>query len=866
MKKLIPAFSFLFTTLVIICFTTSLILVINDQNPLKGKEVEKKHHMLSRMKAPSGPGSIPADWMDRQRSYPYGQIKPESYFSAMRQAQAMHQDAIRSTPVEWEFSGPLNIGGRITDIEMPVGSFSTIYIGAASGGIFKTTDNGGTWENIFQNAATISIGDIAIDPQNENIIWAGTGEANASSQSFRGDGIYKSVDGGETWQHSGLELSGYFGRIIVDHSNSNKVFAAVCGNLFTPDANRGIYRTMDGGLTWQKVLFVNDSVSGIDIIQHPTDPNVLYAAMWERMRGLNYRRSFGPGSGIYKSTDGGTNWTLLGGGLPTGSQVGRVGLAIAPSSPNIVYSFIDMENDVAVYKSANAGQSWIRTNDFSIQGMNSSFGWYFGQIRVHPNNPDIAYVLGVDLYFTNNGGDSWIQLAGYFNMDEIHVDRHAMLIHPITGRILEGNDGGLYSSEDGGYNWTKINNLPLTQFYDIETDYMRPERVYGGTQDNNSIRTTSGDTDDWEAILGGDGFYCLVSPDNSNLVYAEYQWGALHKSTNGGNYMYGIYDYWSSDRVNWSAPVIMRPDNPDQMYFGTYRVWRSGNAGESWNAVSGDLTDGDDGSSFHTITTLACSPLNGQYVLAGTDDGRVHISTAGGNVWTDISEGLPDRWITRVAFDPFDEETIYVTCSGFRWDEPLPHVYKSTDLGNTWQPISSNLPELPVNAFIADPTKQNRYFIGTDAGVFWTKDGGASWESLNGNLGNVPVTSMKIHPSEKFLLIGTYGLGAYKLDLVQLTVGTKKINTSSALQITSVYPQPYDPDLGVLSINIKSDQTSASVISITDLNGKEVFTGKNQIINQGTNLVRLNLNLSPGMYLITVKAKEKRAAAKFLVI
>ncbi|MGE5317640.1 MAG: T9SS type A sorting domain-containing protein, partial [Chloroflexota bacterium] len=338
------------------------------------------------------------------------------------------------------------------------------------------------------------------------------------------------------------------------------------------------------------------------------------------------------------------------------------------------------------------------------------------------------------------------------------------------------------------------------------------------------------------------------------------------KSNNGGSYMYGINGYWSNDRVNWSAPVIMRPNDPDVMYFGTYRVWKSTNGGESWTAVSGDLTDGDDGSTFHTITTLACSPVNGNYILAGTDDARVHISINGGGTWTDISDGLPDRWITRVAFDPFDGNTIYATCSGFRWDATLPHVFKSTDLGQTWESISGNLPELPVNAFIADPSMHERYFVGTDAGVFWTKDGGLQWESLNGTLGNVPVTSMKIHDSENFLLIGTYGLGAYKLDLAQLTVGTKNINLVSGLSISSIYPQPYDPSVGLLNISIQSDKSSPSSISITDLNGKVVYYNDDISLQQGSTLLRFNKNLKPGIYLISVKSQGRQVTEKILAI
>jgi photosystem II stability/assembly factor-like uncharacterized protein len=847
----------------------ALIIIAGIYTSLTYKgEVSTSHPMLSRVTLPKGPGYLPTDWMDRQRTFPNGGIKTDVYLQAVRQARDLHAAAGRSD-YSWVFAGPTNIGGRITDIEIPGESFNTVFVAAASGGILKTTNNGASWTNVFSGQATIPVGDIAIDNTNTDLMYAGTGEANSSSQSFRGDGIYKSTDGGTTWLHSGLELSAYFGRIIIDHSNNNRVFAAACGNLFTPDGNRGVYRTTDGGVSWERVLFVSDSTSAIDIVQHPTNPDILYAAMWERMRGLNYRRSFGVTSGIWKTTDGGDTWTELTSGLPQTSAVGRIGLTISASSPSVLYAFYDNQNEVAVYKTQNSGQSWTRTNDSYLQGINSSFGWYFGQIRVHPTNPDKVYVLGVPLYTSSDGGNSWTE-TGY----EMHVDHHAMVFHPVTGRIYEGNDGGLYFSDNNGNSWSKINNLPLTQFYDIEIDRLNPARIYGGTQDNNTIRTWTGQTNNWDAILGGDGFYSIVDYTNSNIIYAEYQWGALHKSTNGGSWMNPINGYWSSDRVNWSAPVVMHPTNPQTLYFGTYRVWKTTNGGNTWSAVSNDLTFGDDGSTFHTISTLAISSLEPSIVLAGTDDGRVHISTNGGSLWNDISTGLPERWITRVATDPFDVNTIYVTLSGFRWDEPLAHVYKSTNLGQTWQPISNGLPELPVNAFVADPGEQGRYFIGTDAGVFISEDEGASWQSMNQGIGNVPVTSMKIHADENFLVIGTYGLSAYKFDLNQLNVGIGKlIAPQTSLSVGNPYPLPFNPgNDGFLNFRIGAGQVATATISITDISGKRVYVTENLHLNQGFTIFAWNgrnnqgTKVKPGVYFMQVQAGGNRSSVKFLVL
>lgn len=835
------------------------------------RQEKEGHHMLARTGLKKEPGYLPNDWLSRQRTYPQGRIKTEHYLKAVREAHQMHRSLSRGS-YSWVPAGPTNIGGRITDIEMPAGSFSTIYVGTASGGIFKTDNSGADWTNIFDQAATISIGDLAIGRQNTDLVYAGTGEANASSQSFRGDGIYKSTDGGDTWTHTGLDESAYIGRIIIDHQNEERVFVAACGNLFTPDSHRGIYRTTNGGASWEQVLFVNDSTSGIDLVQHPANPDILYAAMWERMRGLNYRRSFGPSSGIWMTVNGGDTWTKLQGGLPQGNQVGRIGLAISPSDPERLYAFFDNNSGEAVYRTVNGGQSWTRTNDNAIQGMNSSFGWYFGQIRVNPVNPDVIYLLGVDLYYSTNGGDSYTQLAGYYNSDEIHVDHHALYIHPSTGRVYEGNDGGFYYSDDMGLNWTWVNNLPITQFYDIEIDYLNPARLIGGTQDNNTIRTSAGSADGWDAILGGDGFYSLVDYTRSNVVYAEYQWGMLHKSTNYGNSMSYIGGAWSNDRVNWSAPVVMHPQNPNILYFGTYRVWRTSNGGNSWSAVSQDLTKGDDGSTYHTISTLAVSVIDPDIVLAGTDDGKVHISVDGGALWTDISAGLPDRWITRVAADPFDVNTIYATCSGFRWDEPLAHIYRSTDLGNTWEPISNNLPELPVNAFAADPTRPGRYFVGTDAGVFMSKDYGQSWESMNQGLGNVPVTTMKIHDAEEMLVIGTYGLSAYRLNLAELSVDVPKLpEPSSSLTLVNVYPQPYDTEqAGGCWAKISASAGQMAKISLIDLKGRIITSVQDISLSAGLNTIQLDvLNRSkpaPGYYLVKVTSDNQTVSKKILIL
>ena len=763
---------------------------------------------------PKEPAALPNEWMGYQRTFPYGKIKQDNYLTAIRNAQELHSSN-GERDLEWISLGPENIGGRITDLACNPQEPATVYIAAASGGIYKTTDTGLTWQQIFTDAPVISIGDIALDPNNSMVIYAGTGEANASSYSFLGDGLWKSTDGGESWTHSGLESSAYIARIIVDYNNSDRVFAAACGTLFSSSSERGVYRSADGGESWERVLFLTDSTAAIDLVQHPTNPDILYTAMWERIRGLNYRKSGGETSGIWKTVDGGDNWVELINGLPSGDNIGRIGLDISISNPDILYAFYDQhineDEDYSfrgIFKTTDGGENWVQTNDNSIMDMSSRFGWYFGQIRIDPGNPDRVYALGVDLVRTENGGSSWEAIAGYWNSDDIHVDHHAMIIDPNTGRVLEGNDGGLYISSNYGNTWEHINNMPLTQFYAIEVDHQMPQRIYGGTQDNNTIRTLTGELDDWHAILGGDGFYTLVHPENSNIIYAEYQWGYLYRSTDGGNVMDYIGYNWDGERTNWSSPLAMDPADPSTLYFGTFRVWKTGNGGDNWLPISGDLTDGDDGSSYHTITTLAVSPHNNEFILAGTDDGHIHLTIDGGSSWQDISGQIPVRWITRVAFDPHDEATIYATLSGFRWDEPLSHVFMSSDLGDNWESISSNLPELPVNCIVIDPEREGNIYIGTDSGIFFSSNSGISWESWSHNIPKVPVTDLKIHNPTRRLICGTYGISAFSLDLDQELAGD--INADGVVNILDV----------VLLVNMV---LSAEYNALADLNNDGVI-------------------------------------------
>lgn len=768
----------------------------------------------------------PSEWFFMQRAFPYGQINHTAYVEALHQRSGLVKGKSLRSEGQWEFAGPVNVGGRISDVEMDPANLSVAYFGAASGGVFKSTDQGVHWFPVFDTALSLSIGDIALAPSDPDIIYVGTGEANAGggSLAYDGVGVYKSINAGETWEYAGLEESRNIGRIVINPQDPDVVYVAAMGNLFANSTERGIYKTTDGGETWENVLFVSDSTGAIDVVIHPAHPDTLYAAMWERIRKPNYRSYGGPTCGIYRTFDGGENWEELTSGLPTSaSQKGRIGIDISVSNPNIIYAIYADRTGYfnGVYKSTNNGDTWTRTNDGSLSDSFVSYGWWFGRIKVDPVNPDNVFVIGFDIYRSQNGGNSWTNQSGY----NVHVDQHAVYIHPLDNSfVLLGNDGGLYRSTNGGTSWTWNQNLPITQFYTCEMDYQYPERLYGGAQDNGTNRTMTGNIDDWEFIYGGDGFYVLVDPEDNNYVYAEYQYGNLARSTNGGySFTSATSGISSSDRFNWMSPVVLDPTNPATLYFGSNKLYKSTNRAVSWTAISSDLTAGQGSGNlvYHTLTTIAVSAVNPNVIYTGSDDGLVHVSVDAGTSFTDVSDDLPERWITRVATDPVDESTAYVTLSGYRWDEFQPHVFRTDNFGENWTDISGNLPEAPVNDIIINPVDHEIIFIATDMGVYVTYNGGQEWEMLGNNLPNVVVDDLVYHQPTNKLLAATYGRSMYTYDLEQdpLT-STGEISDESGV---SVYPNPFRE-----MVTVKTDNISLRSVIITDFTGKTV-----KQLNQG---------------------------------
>lgn len=814
---------------------------------------------------------VPNDWFFRQRAFPFESINHNAYLLAIKSAELKRMETVNREEVEWDFAGPTNIEGRITDIELSTDSPQAIYIGAASGGVFKSTNQGADWLPIFDIASSLSIGDIAISPSNSDVVYVGTGEANAGggSLAYDGTGIFKSTDAGLNWEYAGLENSGSIGRMVVHPENPDIVYVAAMGRLFANGSQGGVFKTTDGGQNWEQKLFISDSTGAIDILIDPDNPETVYTAMWERVRRPGRRSYGGSTSGIYKSSNGGDNWTELTNGLPTNpSDKGRIGIDICNSNPQVLYAvYADKIGYFkGIYKSINGGETWEQADNGIDNGAFSSYGWWFGRVKVDPVDPDIAYLIAFELHKTSNGGSYWNTASSW----QMHVDQHAVAIDPENNNnVYVGNDGGFYSSQNGGSSWNWSEKLPITQFYTCEVDEQHPERIYGGTQDNGTNRTMTGALNDWYSIYGGDGFRVLVDPVNNNYVYAEYQYGGLGRSTNGGSSFTGATNGISySDRYNWNCPIVFNPQNSETLYFGTNKLYKSTNRAASWSAISGDLTNGDEGGNiaYNTLTTISVSPVNPQFIYTGSDDGNIWFTPDEGNTWNNISFGLPNRWVSSIVADPVNENFVYVTFSGYRWDEYLAHVFRSDNNGLSWVDISYGLPEVPVNELVADPEKQGYLYIATDVGVYYSEDNGENWIAAGTGMPILVVNDLRLHNPSRKLVAATYGRGIYTLDLSILTELNNTIESSNSLVC---YPNPFSDCVNIKVHNIL--QNSRVNIEIINSSGQLLTVLYDGIFNDFDNVFKWNgtdsngHTLPNGIYFVKFISDEETVTKKILL-
>lgn len=693
--------------------------------------------------------------------------------------------------LKWRSIGPAYSSGRIADFAFNPNNPAEYYVAVASGNIWKTVNAGTTFDPVFDTYGSYSIGCIALDPNNPFVVWAGTGENNHQRALGYGDGVYKSVDAGKTWTNMGLKESRQIGQIVIDPRNSNIVFVAAEGSVWGPGEERGLYKTIDAGKTWKKVLNISKHTGVNNVAIDPRNPDIMYATSEQRRRHIFTKIGGGPESAVYKSTDAGETWDKIMAGLPK-VDIGGTGLAVSPANPDIIYLAVEAaEGKGGFFRSVNRGASWEKMNDYVSQGQ------YFNEIYADPKNPDKVYLMEVVSKVTLDGGKTWKPM----NVKDRHVDDHAMWIDPnFTNHYFIGGDGGIYETWDDGKNYNFKTNLPVTQFYRVTVDNSSPfYNVYGGTQDNNSVGGPSGTisvdgivNNDWFVTNGGDGFWSAVDPEDPNIVYAEAQYGNMVR-----------YDKLSTEAVdirpepgkgeltykwNWNTPLFISPHKSSTLYCAANKVFRSTDRGNSWEIISEDLTTGLDRNSwpvmdkywsvdavardrstslFGTIVSLTESPIKPNLLYAGTDDGLIQI-TEDLKTWTKVSS-FPDvpenTYVSDICPSKFDANIVYASFDNIQRDDFKPYIFKSDDKGRSWESIAGNLPKSgTVHTIEQDYLNPDLLFAGTEFGIFFTTDGGKMWTKLSNGLPTIPVRDIAIQKRENDLVIATFGRGFYVLD------------------------------------------------------------------------------------------------------
>ncbi len=699
--------------------------------------------------------------------------------------------------LHWRNIGPAFMSGRISDIDWDPTDDSVWYVGVGSGGVWKTVNAGTTWTPVFDKQSSYSIGNVTVDPSNPHTVWVGTGEDVGGRHVGFGDGIYRSDDAGQNWTNKGLKESQHISTIIVHPEDSDTVWAAVQGPLWSKGGERGLYMTTDGGDSWEKTLGGGEWTGVTDLVIDPRDPNVLYAATWQHHRTVAGYMGGGPETALHKSTDGGRSWTKLETGLPTGN-LGKIGLSISPQNPDVVYAAIELNRrEGGVWRSDDRGASWVKGADAVGGGTGPH---YYQELFASPHQFDRLYLVGPTVQKSEDGGKTFEPMPH----PNQHSDMHAVVFHPTDpDYIMMGTDGGLYESFDLGETWRFVKNLPLTQYYKLALDDAEPfYNIYGGTQDNNTqggpSRTDSVNgirNADWKVVLGGDGHQPATEPGNPDIMYAEWQQGNLTRvDLITGESVYIKPQPAPGDppeRFNWDSPILVSPHKPTRLYFASQRVWRSENRGDEWTAISGDLTRNEDRmlmpfmgqtwswdapwdmyamSDYNTITSLAESPLQEGLLYAGTDDGLIQVSENGGGSWRQIEvgslPGVPDTaFINDIRADLHDVNTVYVALDNHKYGDFTPYLLVSRNRGRSWTSISDGIPERHlVWRVVQDHERASLMFAATEFGVYLTLNGGDSWEKFSAGMPTISIRDIQIQRRENDLVAASFGRGFFVLD------------------------------------------------------------------------------------------------------
>ncbi len=829
-------------------------------------------------------------------------------------AQALSPDILKAFP--FRAIGPTRQSGRFVDIAVPAQQPHTIYMATGSGGLWKSVNNGISWAPIFDNEKVISIGDIAVAPSNPDIVWVGTGEHTASRSTYWGDGVYKSVDAGKTWTNMGLKDSFHIGRIVVDPKDPNIVYVAALGKLYAENEERGVYKTIDGGKTWTKSLDVKidgRAIGACDLVMDPQNPRILYAAAYDKVRKPWTFNLAGPGSGIYKTVDAGKTWTKLENGLPA-APLGRIGLAVYAKNPKILYANIENANKPGmsaadrlkelaeskssdgiigeeVYRSDDAGKTWRKVSP-EKQKIGGGPGYYYMQIYVDPNDANRVYVLSVGMWHSTDGGKTWsvpFRFGG---------DNHALWINPQnSNHLILGYDHGMGITYDAGKNWYHPDELPLAQFYSIGYDFQVPYNVYGGLQDNGSVRgpsTMRGGRpipfEAWQTVGGGDGMHNLVDPVTHRYLYNASQFGVIQRTDLFTGEVKSIRHTDNALRYQWNAPILISPHNSDVIYQGANRLLKSTYRGEGWMPISDDLTTndpsklttgkgGDGNIQYCTITTVDESPLVRDLLYVGTDDGNVWVTKDGGKAWTKLNDkipGHPGHWVTRIVASSHLPGTAYLTFSGYRSDDFKPYVYKTTDYGQTWTSIAAGLPDKAINVIREDAVNPNLLFVGAEFGLYVSIDGGKTWAEMRNNLPTQPVHDLLIHPRERDLIVGTHGRGIFITDISALQEITDKVLASDAhlfdveAKVKWVVRRPTvtaytnfdgesEPNGVLINYYLKAPVSGDVMVKV--LKGSHVVAETKGTNTAGINTVMWNMRWTP-MYLGPAAAQTGRGFAR----
>ena len=735
-------------------------------------------------------------------------------------AQAAVAPTEKGTPdilQNWKFRnlGPAAAGGRVAAAAGIAGDASVYYVGAAAGGVWKTTDGGITWKAVFEKEPSASIGAIALAPSNPNLVWVGTGEANPRNDVITGKGVYFSPDAGASWKLMGLANAGQISQIVVNPTNPEVVYVAVLGHVWGPNPDRGVFRTSDGGKTWQKVLYVDDTTGASDLVMDPSNPMVLFAGMWEFVRYPWMLLSGGEKSGIYRSTDAGTTWTKLTEGLPKG-PLGRIGLSVAPSNGNHVYALIEAKKGT-LWDSADQGEHWKLV---SSDARYINRGFYFTTLQVAPDNEDHVYLVSYQVLESHDGGKT-AKVIGR----GVHVDHHALWIDPRDARrMIDGNDGGAYVSTDGGKSWRYLDNIPIEQFYMVAFDDSRPYLLCGGLQDNNGWCGPSDSLSrggitgaDWWTSVGGDGEYVVPAGGKSNIVYADSQNGSIVRMSLATGtadfirpYLHGVTDMAPKDlkyRFNWTSPIAVAPNDWKTVYLGGNVLFKSTDEGGTWKPISPDLTRNDrskqlpsggpieldmsGAETFDTILSLAVSGQDPNVIWVGTDDGVVQVTRDGGRAWANVTPPKAPEWgrAQQIEVSPFAPGTAYVALDVHEVEDNKPYVFRTHDFGKSWTSIAAGLPaDDPAHVVRENPNRQGMLVLGTDAGLFYSYDDGAHWTPVKGNFPTAPIYDVKFHKAAHDLIVATHGRGLFVLDDITPLEETSPDVLSQAFHLYSSPP------------------------------------------------------------------------------